>query len=87
MPSSYLIKKWTLELEEARTAYAKAMATLDRSMVLTGGQLSDKSRLDFVHPKHALSIVEYWQKRITDLESKLNPETNRRGYVPVGYAK
>jgi hypothetical protein len=71
-------------LETTRNRLAKLGVAYENAMVLTGAQISDKSRVDLPHIKHIGTEIRHLQAEEMEILSRLDDETAMRAYVPLG---
>ena len=84
MPSQAMTKHLRLRLATVRKELARTEEQYEISSRLTGGQMGDRTRLEFPHIKHVSNRLDSLRAEETRILALLDPETARSAYVPVG---
>jgi hypothetical protein len=87
MTSLVFKKKLNDDLIFARRMIERLTDQYTKSSTISGGQLSDRSRVELPHIKHIGNELRYWQGEETRIMGLLDPETSQRAYVPKGALK
>jgi len=87
MPSALQIKQWRADLKFAEEQVEFLKRQYRVSATTTGGQISDKSRVEVPPIKHIAKELHDWLAEVARLSALLDPATSARGYVPRGYLK
>ena len=73
------------QLEDTRREIKRFEEQIEASSRLTGGQISDKTRIDLPHVKHIKDYLIHLRDREIQLMARIWPP--QRAYVPVGMRK
>jgi hypothetical protein len=73
----------TKRLVLIRKRLARLYDQYEYSSRMTGGQVSDKTRVEMPHIKHIGAEIKYWEAEETKLVALLDPD-RASAYVPMG---
>jgi len=85
MPS--MRDKMQRDLAFAQRRIKQLDAQYERSLLISGGQVSDKSRIEMPSIMHIDNNLRYWKGEETRLMSLLDPECASRAHVPLGFLR